>query len=74
MDRGKGILLSEMSEREKNKYSIILIIYGIWGEKKKQQTNKSKFIDIENELVVTREDGGWGVDKTDERHQLHGDG
>ena len=43
-------------------------------KKKNQQTNKSKFIDIENELVVTREEGSWGVDKTDERHQLHGDG
>ena len=41
MDRGKGILLSEMSEREKNKYSIILIIYGIWGEKKNSKQIKA---------------------------------
>lgn len=31
-------------------------------------------MDTENELVVSREEGGWGVDKTGERHQLHGDG
>lgn len=56
-----------MSEREKNKYHIIVIICGIWGEKKKtQQTNKIKQKQIHRYrewVVVTREEGKWGVDK-----------
>ena len=51
----EGIILSEISQKDKDKYCMISIICGI---KKKYNklvniTKKSRLMDIENKLVVT---------------------
>ena len=46
----EGIMLSEISHTEKDKYCMISFIYGI--EKKK--TKKFKLLDAENRLVAAR--------------------
>ena len=51
----EGILLSEISQTEKDKYCISLIC-----ESFKEKQNK--LIDTENRLVVAK-DGGWGMGK-----------
>ena len=58
----EGIMLSEMSQTEKEKYHMISLICGISKTIKiNEQTkpNKNKHIDIENRVVVTREEGMW---------------
>ena len=55
----EDIMLSEISQLEKNKYRMISLMCGI---QKQQQTKKNKLIDAENRLVVAR-GGGWGLDE-----------
>ena len=50
----EGIMLSETSKTEKDKYHIISLTCGIF---KKQTNKKNKLIDTENRWVDTR--GGW---------------
>ena len=47
----EGIMLSEMSHTEKDKYCMISFLYGI--EKKKTKTRKFKLVDAENRLVAS---------------------
>ena len=55
------IMMSEISQTEKDNYSRISLICGIY---KTKQTNKkqkrNRLIDIENKLVVARGKGYWG--------------
>ena len=50
-----GIILSEISQTEKNKYCMISFYVESKNQKKKQ-----KLTDTENRLVVTRVEEGWG--------------
>ena len=57
------IMLSEISQIEKNKYHMISCIFRIY---KKQKT--TELIDTENRLVVAR-GGGWEVGQVDEGNE-----
>ena len=49
----KGIIVSELSQIEKDKYRMMsVLLYGITN------TQQTKFIDVENRLLVARD---WGV-------------
>ena len=52
----EGIMLSEISQTEKDKQCMISLICGTW----KQTNKKLKFIDTKNRLAVAR-GGGRGV-------------
>ena len=58
MDLG-GIMLCEISQTEKDRYHMILLIL-FFTLKKNEHTkqNRNKFIDTQNSLVVTRGEGG----------------
>ena len=56
----EGIMLSEISQSDKDKYSMISLISGIW--------KNAKLIDTENRSVVARE-GKRRVDKMGEGGQ-----
>ena len=47
----EGIMPSEISHTEKDKYCMISFIYGI---EKKKKTKKFKLLDAENRLVAAR--------------------
>ena len=47
----EGIMLSEMSHTEKDKYCMISFLYGI--KKKTTKTRKFKLVDAENRLVAS---------------------
>ena len=47
----EGIMPSEISHTEKDKYCMISLIYGI---EKKKKTKKFKLLDAENRLVAAR--------------------
>lgn len=57
-------MLSEISQIKKDKYYMISLIW----ESKNKQTNKNKFIDTENRLVVAR-GRGWRVGEMGKRGQ-----
>ena len=50
----EGIMLSEISHTEKDKYCMISFIYGIEKKKNKTKTRKFKLVDAENRLVAAR--------------------
>ena len=56
----EGIMLSEISRTEKDKYRIILLICGI---EKTTQQNRNGLPDKENKLVVARGEVGGEMDK-----------
>ena len=49
---------NEISQREKDKYYMILLIL---KTKINQQTKRKKLIDTENTLMVVRWEGGWSA-------------
>ena len=52
----EGIILSEINQRK-----ITVDFTCMWNLKNiKKQTNETKLTDIENRLIVTRGEGGWG--------------
>lgn len=56
-------MLNEISHREKDKYHMILLIYGIWKTKQMNKQNKrNRLIVIGNKLLVTRWEKGWKGD------------
>ena len=54
------VILSEVSQTEKEKYCMILLICGIYKKLYKWTylQNRNKLTDLENELMVTGEKGG----------------
>ena len=66
----EGIMLSEISETEKDKYCMISLICIIQKQNKKKKKNLSSFIDTESRLVVARSGGrGEGLGKMGEGGQ-----
>ena len=58
----EGVMLSEISQAEKDKYCMFSLISGIW------KTKQNRLIDTENKLVVARGDGvGRGAGKFGDR-------
>ena len=55
----EGTMLREISQMEKDKYSMISLIHGILN-KEITKPNQNKQIDTENRVVVTRGEGAWG--------------
>ena len=59
------IILSEVSQKEKDKYHMISLIYveSKIGHKWTYLGNTNIFTDIENKLMVSKGERGWGRDK-----------
>ena len=57
-------MLSEISQKKMN--TIRFCLCGIQNKPKRKKLNKNRFIDTENKLVVAREEGNAGTDKTGE--------
>ena len=51
------IILSEVSQTEKNKYNMILLICGIYKKNDANELIYKGERDLENKLVVTRKEG-----------------
>ena len=56
------IILSEVSQMEKDKYHMISVICGIWKNATNELIYKTDSTDIENKLMVTKGEGVWGID------------
>ena len=65
-------MLSEISEKEKDKYHIISLMWNVNKQMNKQ--NKTELTDIENRLVAIRVEGGLRVGKRSKGSQLYGEG
>ena len=64
----EGIMLSEITEVQKDKYHVISLICEIWK-------NKNKLIGTEIRLVAIRGEGGWEEGKiSEEGGQLYDEG
>lgn len=64
----KGIMLSETSQVEKDKYSVFSLICGIKTKQNKSWIQR----EIENRMVVTRDAGVWGMEDAGQRVQILG--
>ena len=60
----KDIMLSKISQIEKDKYCMSSLICGILKKIKMNKQNKNKFIDTKKRLMVTRGEKGWGGQAT----------
>ena len=54
----QGIMLSEVSQTEKDKYHMISLIYGIQNMTQMYLWNRNTLADIENRLAVTKGEDG----------------
>ena len=54
--KAEGIMLSKISQKEKDKHHVISLICEIW--KQTNQTEAPELTDTENRLVVARGSGG----------------
>ena len=58
----ESVMLTKVSQTEKNKYCMISLICGI-------ETNKTEtLIDTKNKLVIARKQGLWGMGEIGEDH------
>ena len=61
------IILSEVSRTEKDKYHMILLIWGIWNFKKRYKwtylPNRKRLTDIENKLMVSKGEAAEGINE-----------
>ena len=56
----ESVMLSEISQKEKDKYCTISLIRGLLKTNKVSEEikpNKNKYVDTENRAVVSREEG-----------------
>ena len=56
MDEPEGIVLSEVSQIEKNKSYIFTYVWNLKANEQIQQ-NRSRLTDTENKLVISRSEG-----------------
>ena len=54
------LILSELSQKEKDTYPMIPLISGIYYMAQMNLSTEKKLIDLENRLVVARRRGEWG--------------
>ena len=69
-----GIMQSERSQMEKDKYHIISLVCEFENNKFLNKINENRLIDSKNRLVVTRREGDMGVGQMGERDQPYGEG
>ena len=56
------LILSEISQKERDKYHMISLISGIWYTAQMNLSTEKKIVDLENRLVVAKGEGegvGW---------------
>ena len=56
----ESIMLSEISQKEKDKYNIISLIHRTY---KTKQTNRNRLTNTENKLIIGRGELVWGLEK-----------
>ena len=57
---GPGEYYAKWNKSEEDKYSMLSLTCGILKVKQMNVLNKRKTSDLENQLAVSRKEGGWG--------------